>query len=282
MLTLRAFAPALWLFVGSAAVLAQTPATPASPAPAQGAPAVCALGFQSQEAALEEFLRTAEVAKREQIPVGVTRPTRAYFQPGGLAASMAWKPIRPGVYDGYFESYKSEIAAYELNKLLDLHMKPPTVERQVDGAYGAAVLWVSPTKSFKELGGVPGQKGVKAPPPAEARNWTRQVVRAKMFDNLIANRDPNLGNWLVDEDWHLILIDHSRAFTTMRNLVHAMDNIDRGLWQRFEALDEGTLQKAIGTLVGRSEVRAVIQRRNRMKEEIAKLVAARGESIFID
>jgi hypothetical protein len=281
MLTLRAFAPALWLLVGSPTLLAQTPSAPAS-APAQANPGVCALGWQSQEAAFEEFLRTADVAKREQIPVGVTRPSRAYFRPGGLAESMAWKPIRPGMHNGYFESYKSEIAAYELNKLLDLHMKPPTVERQVEGQFGAAVLWVSPTKSFKELGGVPGQRGVKAPPPADVRNWTRQVVRAKMFDNLIANRDPNLGNWLVDEDWHLILIDHSRAFTTMRNMVHAMDNIDRELWKRFEALDEGTLQTAIGSLIGKREVRAIIERRDRMTQEIAKLVAARGVSVFID
>ena len=31
---------------------------------------------------------------------------------------MAWKTIRPGFHSGYWESYKSEIAAYELDKLL--------------------------------------------------------------------------------------------------------------------------------------------------------------------
>ena len=34
---------------------------------------------------------------------------------------------------GYWESYKSEIAAYELDKLLGLDMIPPTVERRVQG-----------------------------------------------------------------------------------------------------------------------------------------------------
>ena len=100
-------------------------------------------------------------------------------------------------------------------------MVPPTVEKQVNGETGAAVMWVSPTQSFKELGGVPGQQGVKPPPPAQMANWTRQLTRAKMFDDLIGNTDPNLGNWLVDPAWNLILIDHTRAFTPTKDLYHA-------------------------------------------------------------
>jgi hypothetical protein len=38
------------------------------------------------------------------------------------------KAIRPGRQTGYWESYKSEMAAYELDKLLDLQMIPPTVD----------------------------------------------------------------------------------------------------------------------------------------------------------
>ena len=40
-----------------------------------------------------------------------------------------------------------------------------------------------------------------------------------MFDNLIGNIDPNLGNWLVDPSWNLILIDLTRAFTTTKELI---------------------------------------------------------------
>jgi hypothetical protein len=91
--------------------------------------------------------------KLEKIGVGVTNPDRAYLKPGGPFDSMAWKPIRPGIYQGFWESYKSEIAAYELDKLLELNMVPPTVERRRDSDLGAAIMWCSPTKSFKEFGG---------------------------------------------------------------------------------------------------------------------------------
>jgi hypothetical protein len=215
------------------------------------------------------------------VPIGVTKPSRAYFAPGGLAESMAWKAITPGMKGGFYESYRSEIAAYELDKLLGLQMVPPTVERQVDRVTGAAVLWASPTRSFKEMGGVPGQAKSPAPPAARVAGWTRQLVRAKMFDNLIANKDPNLGNWLVDGDWHLLLIDHSRSFTSMKTLVHKMDNIDRGLWDKFLALDEATLQTAVGAWMGKGEVRAILERRERMQQEINRMVKDRGESVFL-
>ena len=101
---------------------------------------------------------------------------------------------------GFWESYKSEIAAYELDKLIGLNMVPPTVERKVNGSVGAAVMWCSPTTSFGQL------KGVPTAPAKHIAAWNRQLSRAKMFDNLIGNKDPNLGNWLVDPAWNLILI----------------------------------------------------------------------------
>ena len=273
MTAVRTSLPALWLLVASVSLAAQAPA----PATATE----CAQVWVGHEAEYEAFLKSATVASMKAVPVGVTKPSRAYFAPGGLAESMAWKAITPGMKNGFYESYRSEIAAYELDKMLGLQMVPPTVERQVERTTGAAVLWATPTRSFKELGGVPGQAKSPAPPPAKVAGWTRQLVRAKMFDNLIGNKDPNLGNWLVDGDWHLLLIDHSRSFTSMKTLVHKIDNVDRGLWEKFLALDEASLQPAVGNWMGKGELRAVLERRDKMKEEIDRMVKQRGETVFL-
>jgi hypothetical protein len=224
-----------------------------------------------QESDIESFLKTAKVVDLTDIGVGVTRPRRAKLAPGGPVDAMAWKAIKPGRYSGYWESYKSEIAAYELDKYFGLGMIPPTVERTVNGETGAAVMWASPTQSFKDLGGVPGQKGVKAPPSSKIGLWNLQISRAKMFDNLIGNIDPNLGNWLVDPEWNLILIDHTRAFTGSRNLYHQMSGIDTELWQKMDALDEATLTRVVGTWLDRSAIRSMLERRDKMREAIAKL-----------
>jgi len=251
------------------AALAQQAAAPA---------AETAKTWLGRTAELETYLKTAKVVKMEGTSVGVTRPRRAYLESGGLIDSMVWKPFKPGRYGGFLESYRSEIAAYEIDKLLGLEMVPPTVEKRVDGVLGAAVMWATPTKSFKEM----GAKGAPTPPPMYVAKFTRALVRAKMFDNLIANIDPNLGNWLVDPSWNVILVDHSRALTSNTRLVHKMAHIDRELWVKMQALTEEQLKAAVGEWVGDGEIRALLQRRKKLGEEIDRLVKAGGpDAVFL-
>lgn len=220
----------------------------------------------------EDYLKNAEVVRMEEIPVGVTKPSRCYLTAGGLCESMSWKPIKAGRYRGFWESYQAEIAAYELDKLLDMQMIPPTVEKRVKGDLGAAIMWVKPVKSFKELGGPP------TPPPAKLVEWNRQLIRAKIFDNLINNKDPNLGNWLKDETWNLILIDHTRAFTSGKDMVHQLTRIDREFWERIKSLTEEQLTTALGKWLDKGQIKNLLERRERMQAEIDKLVAAKGEA----
>ena len=238
---------------------------------AQAQEQVSARTWIGREAELEAFLKSAKPTRVEEIGMGVTKPKKVTLAAGGPVAMMAWKPIRTGRYNGYLESYKHEIAAYELDKDFGLGMVPPTVERQLEGEMGAAVMWASPTKSFKDLGGVPGQSNVKGPPAAMVAPWTRQITKAKMFDNLIANIDPNLGNWLVDPEWNLILIDHTRAFTTTRDLYHKLIAVDPELWNKMKALDEAALTTAIGAWVDKGAIKAILERRDRMQAVIDKL-----------
>ena len=235
-------------------------------------PAASAKVWVGRAAEYEDFVRNAEVVRMERMPVGVTKPVRCYFASGGLLESIAFKSIKPGRQTGYWESYRSEMAAYELDKLLDLQMIPPTVEKRVKGDLGAAVMWVSPVRSFKQMGGPP------TPPAEHVDSWNRQMAKAKMFDNLINNRDPNLGNWLVDPEWNLILIDHTRAFAPGKDMVHKMNRIDKRLWERVLALDEASLKTALDPYLDGGQIKDILQRRERMKKEVEKMVAERGEA----
>lgn len=90
---------------------------------------------------VEEYLRTAECVAMENIGPGLPPALRrCVLRPGGPVSRMAWKPLLPGVYRGFRESYKSDIAAYELDKLLKMDMVPPAVERELQGHKGAAVF----------------------------------------------------------------------------------------------------------------------------------------------
>jgi hypothetical protein len=242
-------------------------AAPAT-APAAVASNASAKIWVGRNAEFETFLRTSPFVRFEDIPVGVTRPRRGFFEAGGLVASAAWKPLPPARTNGYWESYKSEIAAYELDKLLGLNMVPPAVEKRWKGDRGAAVLWLKPIRPWKEV-------EPKPKPP----KWNREAIRMKMFDNLIGNIDRNAGNLLVDDDWNLYLIDHSRAFVSDTKLRAEMVRIDREIWDRMLALDEPTLTAALGQWLDGRAIRAMLKRRDAMKKVIDTLVQNSTEAL---
>src|SRR5437867_126940 len=198
-------------------------------------------------AEFEEFLRTAPFQKRsESTPVGILAPRHMFFEDGGPAKGAAVKKIPPGRRDGFFESYKSEIAAYKLDRLLQMDMVPPTVERLVDGDRASVQLWVLNTRMLKEV----EEKKLRSP---DAAGWNRQWHRVEVFDDLVGNIDENKGNLLFDPLWNFVKIDHSRAFTdTMTmpfDIEKVVKQIDRPFFDHLKALDQQTIRREIGDLL---------------------------------
>ena len=130
-------------------------------------------------------------------------------------------------------------------------------------------MWVEGVRSWEIV--------LPLPKPA---TWGFQLARMKMFDDLISNSDRNKGNLLVDADWHIFLIDHSRAFVTEMKLPQELQNIDRKLWDRMLALDEPGLKTTMGTWLDSRQIQSLIRRRDAMKKKIDALVKQRGDTVF--
>jgi hypothetical protein len=249
------------------ALLAAVPLAAEARQPAPAATAACSLSWIGHEAEIEAFLSSGKITRMEAVPIGVTKPKRGYLEPGPVAR-FAWKQLPPRRVSGYMESYKAEIAAYHLDRLLDMHMVPPVVERKIDGLVGAAMLWVEDTKGW-DL-----KKPVQGPEPG----WSKQISRMKLFDQLIGNIDRNQGNLIYDADWHLFLIDHSRAFTARKSLdgIAVPGVIDAALWKRIEALTPEEVERTLGAWLSKDEQEAIFARRARMQQAVAKLVKEKG------
>ena len=259
----------LWLLAQPA-----QPAVPAAvPASVAGAPAESSPGriWIGQEQDYEEFLVSAPIVRLEDVPVGVTNPRRGFFAPGSLAESAVFKPLRPGRTKGFFESYKSEIAAYRLDRLLGLGMVPPTVEKRNRHEIGSAQLWVERCVLLKT-------KSEQKPPDSKA--WNRQVYRQRVWDNLIANIDRNEGNLLVDDQWNLVLIDHSRAFTRITEMKFPMIRIDRPFYERLKALTAEDIKTHLRGLLFDGE-KPLLKRRDKIIAHFEKLIAERGEAAVL-
>lgn len=232
-------------------------------------------------AEFEEFIRTANIERTTGTGVGVLAPRRVYFAPGGLANGGNLKKIPPGRRDGFFESYKSEIAAYKMDRLLELDMVPPTVERRVDGDFASMQLWVENVRMLSEI-----QKlGAKDP---DAARWNRNLHRVQVFDSLVGDIDPNAGNWLFDAAWNFIKIDCSRCFTDVGTLQFdpkkVVKKIDRQFFARIKALDREAVRREVGALLTENGAfPALFRRRDAIVKAFEELAKEKGEAqIFED
>jgi hypothetical protein len=219
---------------------------------------------------IEEYLKTAECLSLENL--GPTYLWRCVLRPGGPVARMAWKPLPPGIYRGFFTSYKTEIAAYELDRLLKLDMVPPTVERQLQGNTGAATLWVENVTPWKSDG-----------PPGDVNRaeWDKQLARMTMFDALIGNRDRNQDSVLRDGAWSLILLDHDQAFGSATEISRPLTRVERDFWDRVLALTRKDLDARLRPWLDEHQITAMLERRDRMKAEIEKLIADKGAAAVV-
>ena len=237
--------------------------------------AACSNTWAGHEADFEKALKEGTIAKMEKVGTGVTNPMRATLDPGTPVARFAWKPLAPGYKNGFMESYKAEIAAYQLDRLLALNMVPPIVERTIDKKTGAAVYWIEHTTGWD----------AKKPPTGPEPQWSHQIVRMKMLDLLIGNIDRNQGNLIYDADWHLYLIDHSRCFTGKKDLkgMAELGSVDRALWGKVQALTFDSLKAGLGEWVNDNDIKAMLVRRDLMGEAIKKLIEKKGEgATFFD
>jgi hypothetical protein len=159
----------------------------------------------------EEFLRTAEVVDQSQ-PFSdreaVTNPWVLTLEKDGVTNRAIWKNPE-GRMKGFVENWRWEIAAYLLDKYLNLNMVPPTVERRFQENRGSCQLWIDSMMSLRQK----VENNVKTP-SYKIFYWNRALYLQRLFDNLIANEDRHQNQYLITEDWRMILIDHSRTFRT--------------------------------------------------------------------
>jgi hypothetical protein len=233
----------------------------------------------------EEFLATAKITHAEQMtgPEAVTNPWKVTLEKDGTQVFALWKDVS-GRPKGYIDSWKYEVAAYRLDKLLGLNMVPPTVERDYNGA-GSLQLWVESWMTLKKK----MDDKVKIP-SYKVGFWNRALYLQRFFDNLIANEDRHQNNYLITKDWRLYLIDHSRSFRTsskfQKELLYTdkrregpmeMLELPRVLVDRIKTWNYDIIKQAVGDMLTDDEINAVLVRRDLVLKEIDRIIKKNKE-----
>ena len=233
------------------------------------------------QAEMEDFLLHADITEKKEIGKGVTDSLKATLSDGKLTHlahiqcvdenKAEFKTTR-GTELNFKDTYKYNIAAYRLDKILNLNMIPASVERKVGGKTCAVTWWVD-DKMFDEVDRV---KQGATPPDLDA--WAKQMYVVRVFDQLIDNTDRNLGNLVIDKKWQMWMIDHTRAFRTPTKLRSEANLVmcDRKLLANMRKLDEESME-AMRPYVNKTEIKSVLARRDKIVKFFESAVAEKGD-----
>jgi len=157
---------------------------------------------------------------------------------------------------GFFPS----VAAYRLDKLLNVEMVPVTVIREVDGKNGS--LQFLPDKTTDEAARSAAGQGGSA--------WcsiTEQWPAMYVFDILIFNEGRSQQRMLYDESsWRLILSEHDRAFSTKKgrpaHLKNAPIAVSQGWKDALADINDDVLAENLNDVLDKRRLKALQSRRD--------------------
>ena len=239
------------------------------------------------EDVVEDLLARGQVATRDTCAPGV-QDVRVTLD--GRGVNAVFETASP-------ERIRHEIAAYRLDRLLGLGLVPATVEREHEGRrgllQGRPASWVSERDrqnarssvvaglACQTITAVPQAEPARRPVPKDGKaarmpsgGWCdlrAEYQLAYAFDALIDNRGRTLDGYLYDvESATLFLSGHGTAFSTSGDvpapLRAEIAKTGAEMRRRLQALDAERAGAALEGLLGEREIRALLQRRDRVLE----------------
>jgi hypothetical protein len=235
------------------------------------------------DAELEQFLERAVVVERTEISRAGLAAEVWEMEGEGLKVRGIFKDIEqepPGPGRPESRRYQHEVAAYELDRMLDIGLVPPVVVREVDGRRGAlravseTALDLVSLRGIQDIEGATPQETIKAVAEAyglAVEELAEQVVRARVFDGLIGN----LGRTDVDKlfipaEGRVALVDQDEAFGLSTDVDPALLNPCRPLPADLRIylmeLSADGLKDDLGGYLTGPQIDAILQRRDRVLE----------------
>jgi hypothetical protein len=245
-------------------------------------------GLPLRGEAAETFLRTAAVVHKKTLGKGITHSEQYTLSDGSQTHKAVFKTIDEfkrgissfeggGVYVDFADSWKHEVAAYELDKLIGLDLVPPTVERKFGRTAGSLQMWVEGAMTEAD------RKQRKIDPPDVAA-WNEQMYKVRLLHELTYNTDArNINNVLIDPAFRVYAIDSSRAFLAYDSLRSEKDltRFSRSALEALKALDRATLDARLGRWLTAPQIKGLLKRRDKVVALAARRVQEQGEAAVL-
>ncbi|MGQ9801837.1 MAG: hypothetical protein ACUVRL_09270 [Candidatus Saccharicenans sp.] len=234
-------------------------------------------GDQEQEA-MENYLKTARVVKIiKGTTGGRTAPWILNLTDGQVQRRAVFKFVnrpRPAMLP---DSYRYELAAYRLSRMLDLDFVPPLVERTIDSRPGSLQLMIPETmqENYRSSHGLE---------PPDRKSFDQALAEILIFENLVYDECLDGTDILIQKsNWKVWRIDFSEAFAPVEELLPdcPIRSCSRNLYDSLKKLDEGAVKSALQSYLDEAELAALLKRKELILNKINELIEEQGEEAII-
>jgi len=225
---------------------------------------------------IEKFLKTAKVVSVLKERGRRTESWEVELDDGKIQGRGFFKLVnrdRPNPSGG--DSYKYVLASYELDKMLDLNLVPPTVERKIERRKGSLMLFLEPPVISEEDR---MQKNIVPPDLVSFNKTMADLVifeHLLFFPSLCSQRD--LGNILIqtEKNWKVWMIDLSEAFAPATRLITGCEITDcsDNLFHKMENLSKDGIRARLGSYLNDEEIATLLVRKDLIIKKVKELRA---------
>jgi hypothetical protein len=223
--------------------------------------------------AMEEFLRTASITGRGPGPGGRTDASKLTLESQDITFPALFKYVDRRRPEPLADSFRYELAAYALDKYLDLGFVPPIVERTVEGIPGALQTFVPNAMSEAE------RKDRKIP-PEDPNAFEKAMADLLVFQNLAYDDCQNEKDTLISrDDGRIYRVDFSEAFAPVKNDLPRCPILrcSRLLYKKLQAWNDKIAAEYIGRFLDPDETAALNARRRVVLRAVQMQIKLSGE-----
>ena len=224
---------------------------------------------------IETYLKTAKVVSKEISPEGGrTAPWKVILDDGKVRRKGHFKYIdrtRPSTLP---DSYKYDIAAYELSKLLGLDIIVPVVGREIEGLKGSLQLFIEDCLTETDR----KRQSFEPPDPEQHQKALEEI---SVFENLVSDEECfDSDDTLIElKDWKVWRVDFSMAFFPVDELLPGckISCCSKKFYQNLQKLDHKAVKAALKPYLNKQEINGLLKRKKIILDQIKALIEEKGE-----
>jgi len=178
------------------------------------------------------------------------------------------------------DSYKYGLADYGMDKLLDVNIIPPAVERVINGRKASLQICIDvmATEERRRLENIN---------PPDHEKFYNALEEIKVFEYLVYSKSlcikDDLADILITKEWKVWRVDFSEAFEPSPELIEGCEitRCSRKLYQSLQQIEDKKIKSKLKKYLNKDEIEALLKRKKLIIETIQKLIEEKGEAAVL-